>query len=80
MNRRTLLRTTLVGAAATLVLVNKIDLLPYVDFDLEKCAQYAHLVNPSLPILSVSAKTGEGLDDWFSWLKTNLPKTIDTRV
>lgn len=55
-------------AAAGLVLVNKIDLLPYVDFDLAACTGYAHTVNPGLEILPVSATTGAGLDRWYEWL------------
>lgn len=55
---------------ADLVLVNKIDLLPYLDFDLG--AFYANLraVNPKAITLEVSAKTGQGLDAWCSWLTT----------
>ncbi|MFQ6226702.1 hydrogenase nickel incorporation protein HypB [Nocardia sp. NPDC002869] len=55
-------------AAAGLVLVNKIDLLPYVDFDLAACTEYAHTVNPGLELLEVSATTGAGLDRWYEWL------------
>ncbi|MEV0105160.1 hydrogenase nickel incorporation protein HypB [Nocardia sp. NPDC050799] len=55
-------------AAAGLVLVNKIDLLPYVDFDLAACIEYAHTVNPGLEMLPVSATTGAGLDRWYEWL------------
>ncbi|GGL39613.1 hydrogenase accessory protein HypB [Nocardia jinanensis] len=55
-------------AAAGLVLVNKIDLLPYVDFDLTACAAYAHAVNPGVEILPISVTTGEGLEHWYEWL------------
>ncbi|MEU1951745.1 hydrogenase nickel incorporation protein HypB [Nocardia rhamnosiphila] len=55
-------------AAAGLVLVNKIDLLPYVDFDLAACTDYARAVNPGLEFLPVSATTGAGLDRWYEWL------------
>ncbi|MGW5382154.1 hydrogenase nickel incorporation protein HypB [Nocardia sp. NPDC003963] len=55
-------------AAAGLVLVNKIDLLPYVDFDLTACAAYAHAVNPGVEILPVSVTAGEGLERWYEWL------------
>ncbi|MCE5291236.1 MAG: hydrogenase nickel incorporation protein HypB [Nocardiaceae bacterium] len=65
-------------AAATLVLVNKIDLLPYVDFDLESCSQYARLVNRDVTVLPVSAKTGEGLDAWFTWVEMNCRASIDS--
>lgn len=56
--------------AADLVLLNKIDLLPYVDFDLEKCIEYARRVNPGIKVLQVSATTGEGMENWYQWVKT----------
>ncbi len=55
-------------AAADLVLINKIDLLPYVDFDTEMCEKYARSINPGLSFLSVSATTGEGIDAWYGWV------------
>ena len=54
--------------AADLMLINKVDLLPYVDFDLEKCMNYAKQINPDLHILQVSAKDGTGLGEWVDWL------------
>ena len=56
-------------AAADVVLVNKIDLLPYVDFDLEKCAERARSVRRGVEILALSAKTGEGFAAWHEWLR-----------
>jgi hydrogenase nickel incorporation protein HypB len=55
-------------AAAGLVLINKIDLLPYVDFDLNLCAQHARSVNPGVEIIPVSATKGDGMDTWFQWI------------
>lgn len=55
-------------AAASLVLVNKMDLLPYVDFDVEQCRAYANSVNPGIGVLTVSATTGTGLPQWYEWL------------
>ncbi len=55
--------------AADLLLLNKMDLLPYLDFDIEQCIEYARRVNPGIQILRVSAKTGEGMDDWYQWIK-----------
>lgn len=55
-------------AAAGLVLINKVDLLPYVDFDLDRCSGYARSVNPGVEILPVSATTGAGMADWYRWL------------
>ncbi|MCF6254171.1 MAG: hydrogenase nickel incorporation protein HypB [Thiomicrorhabdus sp.] len=55
-------------AASDVMLLNKIDLLPYLDFDVDTCIQYARKVNPEIQIIQVSAKTGEGMDEWISWL------------
>ncbi|MEC4019884.1 hydrogenase nickel incorporation protein HypB [Streptomyces sp. H27-D2] len=55
-------------AAADLVIINKIDLLPYVDFDVERCEGYARSVNPKVRVLTVSATTGEGMSDWYEWV------------
>jgi hydrogenase nickel incorporation protein HypB len=55
-------------AAAGLVLINKIDLLPYVDFDLEVCAQHARSVNPEVEIIPVSATKGDGMANWYQWI------------
>ena len=55
--------------AADLLLLNKIDLLPYLDFDLDQCLEYAQRVNPGIQVLQVSATTGEGMSDWYQWIK-----------
>jgi hydrogenase nickel incorporation protein HypB len=55
-------------AAASLILVNKIDLAPHVDADLGALIANAHRVNPDVTVLAVSARSGEGLDAWFAWL------------
>ena len=55
-------------ATADLVIVNKIDLLPYVDFDVEAFTASARSLNPGVRVLGLSAKSGEGLDAWFAWL------------
>jgi hydrogenase nickel incorporation protein HypB len=55
-------------AASDLMLLNKIDLLPYLDFDLEACIAYAKKVNPTIKIIQVSAKSGEGMEEWIDWL------------
>lgn len=51
------------------LIINKIDVLPYFDFDMEKVVEYAHMRNPDLAIFPVSAKTGEGFEAWESWLR-----------
>ncbi len=55
--------------ASQLMILNKIDLLPYVKFDVEKCIAYAKEVNPNIEILQVSATTGEGINEWYAKLK-----------
>jgi hydrogenase nickel incorporation protein HypB len=55
-----------------LVLINKIDVLPYFDFDLKKFSDAVNGLNPAGKILPISSKTGEGLEHWFSWLEEAL--------
>ena len=57
---------------ADVVLVNKIDVLPYFDFNLDTFPEIISGLNPSARILPVSAKTGEGMDGWFSWIEETL--------
>lgn len=54
---------------ADLCLVNKIDLLPYVQFDIEKMSEYAHRIKPDLNFLPLSAQTGKGMDKWYDWIR-----------
>ena len=58
--------------ASQVMILNKMDLLPYVNFDRDRCVEYARQVNPDLQIFEVSATTGEGLSTWYDWLKTQL--------
>ena len=55
-------------AASKLMILNKVDLLPYLKFDVEKCIGYAKQVNPAIEVIALSATTGEGLDDWLAYL------------
>jgi len=55
-------------AASQVMLVNKLDLLPYVDYDLAKAKRQALAINPQLRIFEMSCRTGEGLDAWYDWL------------
>ncbi len=55
-------------AAARLMILNKVDLLPYLDFDVPKCIEYAQRVNPGIEVLLVSATKGTGMDAWLNWL------------
>jgi hydrogenase nickel incorporation protein HypB len=56
-------------AASALMLLNKVDLLPHLDFDLPQCIEHARRVNPDIEVLQVSARTGQGLPDWIGWLR-----------
>ena len=58
--------------AADICIINKIDLLPYVQFDVAKCKEYALQVNHHLEFFEVSATTGEGMDAWYSWLRESI--------
>ena len=59
---------------ADLVVLNKVDLLPHLDFDLQACLGYVREVNPNCRILQLSAKTGEGMQAWLDWLEAERPK------
>ncbi|MCD9468008.1 hydrogenase nickel incorporation protein HypB [Photobacterium iliopiscarium] len=58
-------------AAADLMIINKVDLLPYVDVNIDDCIANARKVNPTIQVIKLSAKTGEGMDAWFNWLNEN---------
>ncbi len=62
--------------AADLMLLNKIDLLPYLQFDVDKCIEYARRVNPGIKVLQVSAISGAGMDSWYQWLKATRQLTL----
>ncbi len=55
-------------AAASLMLLNKIDLAPHVDFDMDRCEEYARRVNPDLRVIRISARSGEGMQEWLDWI------------
>ena len=54
------------------MLINKIDVMPYFDFDMDKVVEYAHMRHPGLPIFPVCAKTGEGIDAFCDWLRAEV--------
>ena len=62
------LKYPLMFSVCDLVLVNKVDVLPYFDFDLDKCRAYVRMRNPQARIIPICAKTGEGVDDFADWL------------
>lgn len=59
-------------AASDIMILNKIDLLPYLHFDVEACIANAKRVNPNIQVIKVSATSGEGMDAWLAWLETQL--------
>lgn len=63
------LKYPLIFTVCDALLINKTDVLPYFDFDMDTVVEYAHRRNPKLEIFPVSAKTGEGMDAWCDWLR-----------
>ena len=62
------LKYPLMFSICDLVIINKIDVMPYFDFDLEKCKEYIHMRNPKAQVIPICAKTGEGVDQVAAWL------------
>ncbi|NPA25857.1 MAG: hydrogenase nickel incorporation protein HypB [Deltaproteobacteria bacterium] len=62
----------LMFAESKVLLINKIDLAPYVDFDLDKARRDALAINPDLEIFEISCKTGTGLEQWLEWLRQKI--------
>lgn len=61
--------------ASQVMLLNKIDLLPYLRFDVARCIAYARQVNPAIEVFQLSAQTGEGMADWYNWLRSRVSVT-----
>ena len=68
------LKYPLMFSVCDLVLVNKIDVMPYFDFDLERCKQNIKMRNPKAHVIPISAKTGEGIDQFADWLMSEIQK------
>lgn len=66
------LKYPLMFETCDVVLINKMDVLPYFDFDLEACKKSILARNPNSKIIPISAKTGEGMEEWFEWLKNEV--------
>ncbi|WP_026526081.1 hydrogenase nickel incorporation protein HypB [Butyrivibrio sp. VCD2006] len=66
------LKYPLMFSICDVVLINKIDVAPYFDFDLEKCKEYIHMRNPKAEIIPICAKTGEGVDKFAEWLSAQV--------
>ena len=65
--------------AADLMLINKIDLLPYLRFDVEQCKAFARQVNPEIRIIELSCHNGAGMTEWYSWLTQGVNRKRDTQ-
>lgn len=66
------LKYPLMFSIVDVVLVNKIDVLPYFDFDMEKCREFVHMRNPKAEVIPICARTGDGMDAWYNWLRTEM--------
>lgn len=62
------LKYPLMFSVCDVVLINKTDVMPYFDFDLEKCTEYIHMRNPKAQVIPICAKTGEGIDTFADWI------------
>ena len=63
------LKYPLMFSICDVVLINKVDVLPYFDFDMDKCREYVHMRNPNAQVIPICARTGEGMEAWTAWLK-----------
>ena len=66
--------------AADLMILNKTDLLPHLDFDVDACIEYARRVNPDIEVLQCSARSGDGMDSWLEWIGNRRAERIQSRV
>ncbi len=68
------LKYPLMFSISDVVLINKMDVLPYFDFDVEKCKKYIHERNPKAKVFTICAKSGEGIEEWAEWLNSEVKK------
>ena len=66
------LKYPLMFSICDVLLINKIDVLPYFDFDIEKCKEYVHRLNPNMKVIPICARTGEGIDEFAQWLREQI--------
>ena len=71
------LKYPLMFSICDVLLINKIDVLPYFDFDLEACEKYVRRLNPNIKIIPISARTGEGIAEWAEWLRSAVKDWIE---
>lgn len=66
------LKYPLMFSICDVVLVNKIDVLPFFDFDMDKCREYVKMRNPNAKLIPICARTGEGMNEWYDWLRNEV--------
>lgn len=66
------LKYPLMFSICDVLLINKIDVLPYFDFDMEACERYVRKLNPNISIIPISARNGQGIDQWAEWLRQQI--------
>lgn len=63
-------------AASDVMILNKCDLLPYLDFDVARCIEYARRINPNMQVIKLSARSGEGLEAWLDWVRQGQQRMV----
>ncbi len=66
--------------AAELLILNKMDLLPYLDFDVDQCIEYARRVKPDIQVIQLSARNGEGMESWYHWIGTQQKALLNRKL
>lgn len=66
------LKYPLMFSICDVLLINKTDVLPYFDFDIDACSERVRKLNPDIRIIPISSRTGEGMEDWFEWLRAEV--------
>jgi hydrogenase nickel incorporation protein HypB len=74
------LKYPLMFSVVDVLLINKIDVMEYFNFDLDACIERAKKINPNIKIIPISARTGQGIDEWADWIRTNVKEWNDTQT
>ncbi|HEX3023198.1 MAG TPA: hydrogenase nickel incorporation protein HypB [Lachnospiraceae bacterium] len=74
------LKYPLMFSIVDVLLINKIDVMEYFNFDLDACIGRARKINPNIKIIPISARTGQGIDEWAEWIRTNVKEWNDTQT
>lgn len=68
------LKYPLMFSICDVLLINKVDVLPYFDFDIEACSKRVKKLNPNIKIIPISSRTGEGMEEWYAWLRDEVSR------